>query len=223
MIEEQKKIRLLLADDQELFVQSLHYVLEARAADIEVVGIAHDGTEAVSLAETRQPEIILMDVRMPGMDGVKATRIIHEMNSSIKIVMLTTFSDDQYVRSAMRYGAIGYLLKNIPPQDLIKSIRLVNSGIVQISPAVAKKLILNGNASRITEAEPILHTPLTRREKEVLQLILKANDNKEISSFLNVAEQTARNYVHNLYSKLGVSSRSQLLKLMNRADIENNI
>lgn len=216
---EKRKIRVLLVDDQELFVQSLRYVLEARAPDIEVVGVAHDGAEAVMLAETHQPEIILMDVRMPEMDGVKATKIIHEIDSSIKIVMLTTFSDDQYVKAAIRHGAIGYLLKNIPPQELIKSIRSINNGVVQISPSVAKRLALNGEIPpEVVHAEErVFREPLTRREKEVLQLILKANDNKEIAEFLNVAEQTARNYVHNLYSKLAVSSRTQLLKLMNKS------
>lgn len=205
-------ISVLLVDDQKLFVESLSYVLESRAPDIEIVGIARDGNEALEALKRREPDIILMDVRMPGMDGVQATRVVHELYPRIKIVMLSTFEDQDYVRRAMAYGAIGYLIKNVAPEEVIKSIRAVKRGVLQISPAVARAL--SQNTPPPMEEGLILLEPLTRREKEVLRLILKAYENTEIAKFLQVSEQTARNYVHSLYSKLGVSNRVQLLKLV---------
>jgi DNA-binding NarL/FixJ family response regulator len=217
-MEKAEKIRVLLVDDQKLFVESLRYVLESRAPDIEVIGIASDGAEAVEAARRHHPDIILMDVRMPGMDGVQATRVIHEQHPEIRILMLSTFQDDGYVRQAIDYGAIGYLIKNLAPAEVIKSVRAVRSGIMQIDPSVAKALLARGAAKEAVEPQ-VPPEPLTRREREVLRLILKSYDNREIASYLNVGEQTARNYVHNLYSKLGVSSRMQLIRVLREAGI----
>ena len=215
-------IKLLMADDQKLFVESLKYVIEARAQDIRVVGIAGNGLEVISMADDTSPDIILMDVRMPIVDGVQATRAILEKHPSIKILMLTIMQDVDYVRTAIRFGAIGYLLKDIPPVELISSIRMVMSGVMQISPIVARKLIQSGGTDVEIKDERMLYIePLSKREKEVLQLIIKAFNNKQIAEYLGVAEQTARNYVHNLYSRLGVSSRVQLIKVMGGLDVDN--
>ena len=210
------RIRVLLADDQTLFVDSLRYVLEALASDIEIVDVCYSGSAAVDAVAAHAPEIVLLDVRMPEMDGVEAARIIHERHPEVKIVMLTTFADDAYVASAIRHGAVGYLLKNMPPERLVESIRAVLGGIAQIEPSVARTL-LQGDAGALGEpadAALLSVEPLTSRERQVLELIMDSRDNHEIAEFLNVAEQTARNYVHNLYSKLGVSSRIQLMKLL---------
>ena len=207
--------RLLLVDDQTLFVESLKYVLEARAEDIHVVGIGKDGQEAIRLAQRLNPDIILMDVRMPELDGVQATRIIAEMNPKIKIVMLTTFQNDDYVTTAIKFGAIGYLLKNIPPMELIASIRAVKAGSMQLSPDVARRLAERGSSQEeLKDERPFVMESLPKREKEVLRLIAKAYDNKQIAEFLGVTEQTTRNYVHNLYTRLGVSNRMQLLRII---------
>jgi DNA-binding NarL/FixJ family response regulator len=137
-------MRIALADDQMLFVDSLKTVLEYSTDDIEICGVAMDGQEAVDLVASEHPEVILMDVRMPEMDGVEATRIIRKEHPKTHVVMLTTFDDDEYVFSALSYGALGYLLKNIPSDELVASLRAIRSGTMQISPRVAKKLIERG-------------------------------------------------------------------------------
>jgi DNA-binding NarL/FixJ family response regulator len=208
------KIRLLLVDDQKLFVESLKYVVEARASDMEVVGLAEDGEGAIRMVERLAPDVVMMDVRMSGMDGVEATRRIHERWPGVKIVMLTTFSDDEYVHFAMKYGAVGYLLKNIPPSELIEAVRAVCRGGRPMAPSVADALREGKEAARPLAAQERLLRDLSRREKEVLHLIVQAYDNRQIAERLGVAEQTARNYVSAIYAKLGVSSRMQLLQMM---------
>jgi DNA-binding NarL/FixJ family response regulator len=209
--------RLLLVDDQVLFVESLKCVLEEHAPDIEVVGVAHDGEEAVASCMKLRPDIVLMDVRMPKMDGVQATRAIHEMYPRMKIVMLTTFADDDYYKVALKFGAVGYLLKNIPPDELIRSIRAVKYSISQISPEIMKKLMANDEADALpAEGDAVVCEPLTVREKEILELILAANENKQIAAHLGVSEQTVKNHIHHLYEKLGVSSRIQLIRVLGR-------
>lgn len=210
--------RILLADDQVLFVESLKCVLEERAQDMEVVGIARDGNEAVFLAMKLQPDIILMDVRMPKLDGVQATRKIHELYPRISIVMLTTFDDDDYVEIALKFGATGYLLKNIPPEELILAVRSVRSGLTQISPEVVKRLLVRRQQG---EAEPLgapdVIETLTHREREILELVVNAFENRQIAQHLGITEQTVKNYVHSLYEKLGVSNRIQLIKVLGRS------
>jgi DNA-binding NarL/FixJ family response regulator len=209
---------VLMVEDQKLFAESLRYVLSVRAEDIEITGIARNGREALELIRQREPHLVLMDVRMPEMDGVQAARVIHELYPGIKILMLSTFQDDDYVRQAMQYGAVGYLLKNIAPDEVAGAIRAVMAGIMQISPAVARSLMRRDPPGADPGAEelPPAMEGLTRREREVLALIAAAHENQEIARALGVSEQTARNYVHNLYSKLGVSSRTQLQKLLAR-------
>lgn len=133
--------KVVLVDDQVLFVDSLKTVLEFAAEDIVVSGIAFDGKEAIQLVGEQRPDVVLMDVRMPKMDGVEATRVIRDTYPEIKVVMLTTFDDDEYVFSALEYGAVGYLLKDIPTDELVASIRAIRAGTMQISPAVVRKLI----------------------------------------------------------------------------------
>lgn len=210
------KTKVLLVDDQILFVESLRCVLEDRAHDMDIVGVAHDGNEAMFQCMKLQPDIILMDVRMPGMDGVQATMKIHELYPRIKIVMLTTFGDDDYVKIALKVGAIGYLLKNMPPDELIRSIRAVRHSVTQISQEILARLIQNGDMPEsLLGTQAATHAEaLTVREKEVLELILGAMSNQSIASHLGVSEQTVKNHIHNMYAKLGISSRLQLIKLM---------
>ncbi|MBN1409856.1 MAG: response regulator transcription factor [Spirochaetales bacterium] len=210
------KIRILLADDQTLFVESLKTVLEIRAGDIEVAGIARNGEEAVAMALELKPDVILMDVRMPVMDGVMATKEIHGRQPETHIIMLTTFNDDEYVLNALHYGAAGYLLKDIPPGDVISAIRAVNEGHVLIAQHVAAKLV--DHAYGLKKPEPEGGTgdklkSLTEREKTILKLISEGHNNSEIAARLYLAEQTVKNYVSVLYSKLGISGRSHAMKL----------
>jgi DNA-binding NarL/FixJ family response regulator len=220
------EIRVLLADDQELFIESLKIVLESRTPDIRVCGIAHDGRQAIRLAEETSPSVILLDVRMPVMNGVEAARIIRERHPAVRIVMLTTYDEDEYVTEALRYGAVGYLLKNMPPHELITSIRAVNNGIFQISPVVARKLMsAKGMETATTESIANTFPPeakvsdllktLTPKERQILEYLKQAMDNKQIAKQVNLAEQTVKNNVHAIYAKLSISNRMQLIRLLN--------
>ena len=220
-----KKIRVLLADDQVLFVESLRTVLETRAEDFEVVGVAFNGREAVEqvMKMQPQPDLILMDVRMPEMDGVQATRIIHEAYPSVHVMMLTTFDDGTYVVEALNHGAAGYMLKDIPPNELIVALRAVCNGSVIISPLVANKLLRmkesdprhdESTDSRVgASSKTSFLRYLSRREIEILQLIGKGHDNALIARKLNIAEQTVKNHVSVIYSKLNLHNRVQVMKL----------
>jgi DNA-binding NarL/FixJ family response regulator len=205
-----------LVDDQEIYVRGLKYVLEARTSDMKVVSIALNGREAVEQAKKLRPDIILMDVRMPVMNGVEAAREILEHDSHIKIVMLTTFPDDEYVKSAMEYGAIGYLLKNRPPLEIINAVRGVKDGIVQIDDTVVRALIPRSEKPDLRDDEyERLISSLTRREREVLHYMAQALDNRQIAKRIFVNEQSVRNYISSIYTKLDVSGRMELLRKLN--------
>lgn len=210
-------IRILIADDQELFAEGLRTILEARAPDIRVVGIARDGAQAVEMAARERPHIVLLDVRMPTMDGVEAVKRIHQQLPEVRVVMLTTFDDDEYVKLSLAHGAIGYLLKNRPPAELIASIRAVQSGVLQIDPAVSKSLIMGVGERGRNEDEFLrsLYT-LTARERDVLGLLVQALDNRQIGVQMGIAEQTVRNYVSTIYSKLGIENRIEIMRYMDR-------
>ena len=208
-------IRVLLVDDQVLFVESLKFVLSQRTRDIEVVGVAYDGEQAVALAGEIRPDIIILDVRMPQQDGVVTMRQIRERHPGIKVLMLTTFSDDEYVKEALSQGAVGYILKSIPPDELIKSIRAVNASVAQVSPEIMAKLVRDaGVPERHIGKSATLVDDLTNREKEVLGLLLRAYDNRSIAEKLFISEGTAKNHIHNIYEKFGVSNRYQLMRFL---------
>jgi len=219
------RIRILLADDQVLFVESLRTVLETRAEDFEVVGVALDGRDAIRQVMEKHPDIVLMDVRMPETDGVQATRIIHESWPDIHVLVLTTFDDDEYVVEALNHGAVGYMLKDIAPADLIVSLRAVSTGSVIISPQVANKLLRMREGESKTEdgaenrPRPIPDGSflryLSRRELEILRLIGTGAGNAVIARKLSIAEQTVKNHVSDIYSKLHVHNRMQAMKLAN--------
>lgn len=215
------KIKIVLVDDQTLFVESLKTVLETRTEDLQVVGVANDGKRAVEVVAETSPDIVLMDVRMPLMNGVESTRLIKERFPNMRVLMLTTFDDDQYVVEALRLGAVGYLLKNMPPSELISAIRAVYEGGVLISPQVANKLLglITNPQSKAGEEDDNERTgslvnQLSSREKEILQLMAEGLDNKEIAGKLYIAEQTVKNYVSIIYSKLGVRDRVQASRMV---------
>jgi len=216
--------RVMLVDDQTLFAESLKGVLDSRYPELTVVGIANNGKAAIEGVHKWSPEVILMDVRMPVMDGVEATGEIHEKFPSIRIIMLTTFDDDEYVQEAVARGAVGYVLKNIPIQDLVDSIRVVREGAFLMTESVASRLMrrFSGPVESVVPAEksrPAWFESLTRREKEILFLIARGCDNKEIADKLCLAEQTTRNHVSVIYAKLGVHDRANAVK----AIIESNL
>jgi DNA-binding NarL/FixJ family response regulator len=221
-------IRLMLVDDQKLLVKSLKRVIESLANDMVVVATASDGNEALELLKSVQPDIILLDVRMPGMDGVETAQLVSTKYPEIQIVMLTTFDDDDYIKEALKYGVVGYILKDIEPTDLISCIRAIDSGSVLISPSVAAKLfnqILHFEKKEkndtITEADsiPLWMKSLSPREREVLKLIAKGFTNRQIADKLFIAEQTVRNHVSIIYSKLGVHNRISTMKMAMEANL----
>ncbi len=212
------EVRIVLVDDQLLFVESIKAVLENVTEDFKVVGMAGNGIEAIECAEQFKPDIILMDVRMPEMDGVEATRIIHEKFPDIHIMVLTTFEDDEYVGEALKYGAAGYLLKNIPPAELISSIRAMMDGAILIHPSIARNLVTKAYSDYEHKNTEIENTypwlaDLNRREKEILLLMSEGLNNREISDRSFIAEQTVRNYVSRIYNKIGISERTKVNKL----------
>jgi DNA-binding NarL/FixJ family response regulator len=209
------RISLLLVDDHLLFCESLRTVLQAEMDDVEVIGIARDGQEALSIVEKEQPDLVLMDVRMPRLDGVQATRLIHERFPRTRVIMLTTFDDDEYVRHAMKYGAAGYLLKDTPLEELIVAIRALKDGIVLVSPAVVQRLV-HETPSGAGAVPPEWLRDLSRREKEILQLIAKGYDNGEMARELCIAEQTVKNHLSEIYLKLGVHDRAKVAVLLAR-------
>jgi len=215
--EERPAIRLILVDDQRIVVEGIKFVLESRAADIRVVATGLDGAEAVRLYEEHRPDVVLMDVRMPGMDGVEATRIIHGNHPEAKIVMFTTFGDDEYVQAALQVGAVGYLLKSRPPIEIISSLRAVCDGTLQIDPSVAGSLVRHVSVEE-SEMDRFAERleDLTRREREALHLLVQAFDNKQIAEHLGVTEQTARNYVSSIYAKLGENNRIRIARILEK-------
>lgn len=220
--DETKKIRLLLVDDQYLFLESLKLVLCTLAPDFEIAGTAVNGEEALALLESVQVDAVLLDVYMPVMDGVATVKAISRKYPDTAVIMLTTFEDDDYVTEALAHGAKGYLLKNIPPQMLITAVRAVLSGSVLIDPDIAQSLArhlkekANGRSGDDEHALPPWYYELTPKERTVVKLILRGFSNKEIAAEINVAEQTARNYVSTIYDKLGVDCRKDaVLKTRN--------
>jgi DNA-binding NarL/FixJ family response regulator len=212
-------IRVLLVDDQALFVESLRTVIEHSADDIEIVGIARNGAQAVEAMAATPADLVVMDVRMPVMDGVEATRRIREAHPEARIMMLTTFEDDEYVQEALEHGAAGYILKDIPPAELIASIRVVAGGAFLIAPSVAKSLIhrayLKPEFSPVPEPDWLRQ--LSRREREILGRLVEGRSNKEIAAKLCIAEQTVRNHISVIYDKTGVDDRAQAVRLAREA------
>ena len=214
-----EKIRLLIVDDQVLFLESLSTFLRNYAADIDVVGLARNGAEALEKATALHPDIVLMDVHMPVMDGVEATGKLIAAHPGIRILILSTYDVDEYVRRALKLGAAGYLLKDISPTELIASIRALKGGAVQISPQVVAKLmdsVLREEPAKEREIRLDWLDSLTRREKEVFALIARGCDNAQIAGELHMAEHTVRNHVSMIYSKLGVQDRFQIIQLANK-------
>jgi DNA-binding NarL/FixJ family response regulator len=199
-------IRVLIADDQPLARAGFKAVLEATGA-IEIVAEAENGEQAVELARRHEPDVVLMDVRMPGMDGIEATRRMQRQ----KILILTTFGMDDYIIEALRAGASGFLLKDAPVDDLVRAVRTVAAGDAQLSPAVTKRL-LNQVARRLPTAvqrDTRSLERLTEREREVLRLLAVGMSNAEIAAALFVSEPTVKTHVSSVLQKLGLRDRVQ--------------
>ncbi|MEG4842396.1 response regulator transcription factor [Microcoleus sp. B9-D4] len=208
-------IRLLLVDDQQLICQGLKAMLSLES-DLEVIGIAHNGKAAIEQVEALQPDVVLMDLKMPVMDGREATRLICQSFPNTSVLVLTTFDDDGYIVDAMRAGAKGYLLKDMPSEELAQAIRLVQSGYTQLAPGLMDKLITGFCAPPTTPTPttqlsklPAL-AQLTPREQEVLRLIGKGLANRDIAQQLFISEGTVKTHVTHLLNRLNLRNRSQL-------------
>jgi DNA-binding NarL/FixJ family response regulator len=208
-------IRVVVADDQVL-VRAGFRLLVDTAADLEVVGEAADGTRAVELAGRERPDVVLMDIRMPRMDGLEATRQISadERLASVRVLMLTTFDLDEYVYQALRAGASGFLLKDTPPADLLAAIRVVAAGDALLAPGITRRLIAEfARRPGPTRAAPAALAALTDREREVLALVAHGLSNAEIAERLVVSPATSKTYVSRLLAKLGARDPAQLVAI----------
>ncbi|MDQ0418415.1 DNA-binding NarL/FixJ family response regulator [Croceifilum oryzae] len=218
-----EKVKLLLVDDQELIRESLHIILDLED-DFEVVGLAENGQDAVEFCKQVVPDVVLMDIHMPVLDGVRATQAIKKNWPHVRVIILTTFQEIQYVIDALTVGAEGYLLKAIHPRDLIMGIRLVYRGGTLISQEMAKFLMsdTHPNESQDTDAgshvssdnvkKKVCRYDLTERELQVLRYLSDGLSNKEIAKKLYLSEGTVKNYISNIYSKLDVKNRLHAAK-----------
>jgi DNA-binding NarL/FixJ family response regulator len=200
-------IRVLIADDHQIFRDGLKALL-LTAPDAEVVGEAATGQEAIRLAAESQPDVILMDLQMPDMDGIEATRHIVRTSPQINVLMVTMFEDDQSVFAAMRAGARGYVLKGAKHDEMLRAIRAASSGEAIFSPSIAARMMSFFAASRSVIPEEAF-PELTDRELEVLSLVARGESNAEIAEALTISVKTVRNHVSNIFSKLQVADRAQ--------------
>ena len=210
-------IRVLLADDQALLREGLRMMIDAQP-DLQVVGEAADGSEAVTLATRLEPDVIVMDIRMPIMDGVVATRRICAARGGSeppKVVVLTTFDLDEYVVTALQAGASGFLLKDAPPADIVAGIRVVHAGDALLAPSVTRRLLerFAGRPEMSNLAPPPGFATLTDREREVMALVVRGLSNAEIRRQLYLSEPTVKTHVGRILMKLGVRDRVQLVVL----------
>ena len=205
-----KTIKILLVDDQPLFREGLRTLLSVQS-DFEVVGEAGNGEEAIMLVRSLQPSVVLMDLQMPGLDGVAATRRLHEEQPDCRVIVLTTFDDDEMVFDGLRAGAVGYLLKDAPSEKLAEAIRVAARGETFLQPSVAAKVV--AEFARLTRktvgTANSLIEPLSERELEILRLIARGASNREIAGALFLAEGTVKNHVTSILGKLEVRDRTQ--------------
>ncbi len=203
-------IRILLVDDQELFRQALHTLLSVQP-DFELVGQAANGEEALRLAAQFRPHVVLMDLRMPVMDGVTATQRLRVQLPECRVIVLTTFDHDEDVYEGLRAGAVGYLLKDVSPEKLFEAIRAAARGEYFLQPSITAKVVAEfSRLSRPTPApEAALITPLSAREMEILRLVATGASNKEIGEQLVITEGTVKNHLSNILNKLSARDRMQ--------------
>ncbi len=210
-------IKVLICDDQEIVCEGLQRILESDP-EISVIGIAHDGQEALEMASARNPDLVLMDLKMPVMNGIQATRRLHELHPAIQVLVLTTYADDEWLFEAIRSGAAGYLLKDRPRKELVEAIKGTIAGESYIDPAVARK-VLSSVAQAPQAGNHQARISLSPREAEILELLALGLSNADIASRLFLSEGTVRNYMSDLFTKLGVSDRTQAVVAALRAGL----
>lgn len=206
-------IKVLICDDQSLFREALRTLLSSYS-DLEVVGEAANGEESLRLAVSVSPDIALMDLRMPVMDGVEATRRINQLGKGIKVIVLTTFDDDETVFEGLRAGAVGYLLKDVSSEKLVEAIKAANNGEYFLLPSITAKVV--SEFSKISkpvrkQKDELIPDPLSPREIEILKIVATGASNREIAEQLFISEGTVKNHLSSILSKLGVRDRMQAI------------
>ena len=199
-------IRVMIVDDQRLFASMLARVVDAQP-DMEVVGEAHDGEEAVAMCLEEEPDVVLMDLSMPRVDGLSATRELRDLSPRVKILILTVHADDAHVFQGIKAGAKGYILKDCTPEDLSRAIRAVHAGDTIMAPDVAQKMLSTFEGIRAEHRD--IAPPLTDREFDIVRGFARGKNNKEIARDLGITEKTVRNHASNIYAKLHVFDRTQ--------------
>jgi DNA-binding NarL/FixJ family response regulator len=213
------KMNILIVDDHPLFRKGMRTLLESLDG-VEVVGEGISGEEAIALAEALQPDVILMDLHMPGINGLTAIREIVKTSPHIRILVVSLFSDDDSVFAAMRAGARGYILKDTEEKEMLRAIQAVGGGEAIFSPAIATRMMSYFSSTR-TKIPKEIFPELTDREREILELIADGNPNQEIATDLKISLKTVRNYVSNIYSKLQVADRAQAVIKAREAGLGN--
>lgn len=201
-------ISVLICDDQDIVREGLQLILESDD-DISVIGTAVDGAQALEQVAAQPPDVVLMDLKMPGMNGIHATRAIHERFPDVRVLILTTYDGDEWVFDAIRGGASGYLLKDTPREGLIAAVKGTMQGQTHVDPAVAGKLFRQIAQGGAPNAESTLIDALNERERSILRLLTRGLTNAEIGAQLYLSEGTVRNYITSLFSKLSVTDRTQ--------------
>lgn len=200
-------IQVIICDDQAIIRDGLEMLLKLER-DIEVVGLAQDGDEGVALTADKSPDLVLMDLKMPGMNGVEATRRIRAQHPGVKVLVLTTYDDDEWVFDAIRAGASGYLLKDTPREKVVEAIRGTVAGKSYVDPVVAGKLLAQVSSVQVRSSSALTEK-LSEREAEILRLLARGLSNTEIAKQLHLSEGTVRNHVSAIFAKLDVSDRTQ--------------
>ena len=217
--ETQGTIRLLICDDQAIVCEGLRAILEP-AIDIEVVGVASNGVDVIELTRITRPDLVLMDLKMPRMSGIQATRAICEQFPAVRILVLTTYAEDDWVIDAIRAGAAGYVLKDTPQEELLKAIRDTMQGWSHIDPQVAPKILKHvaQQPDRVLPDQKLI-SQLSEREREVLGLLASGLSNADIAQTLFLSDGTVKNYVSIIFAKLGVADRTQAAIVAIRAGL----
>jgi DNA-binding NarL/FixJ family response regulator len=211
-------IRVILADDQPLIRAGLRRMID-QTPDIDVAGEAGTGAQAVQLTRATSPDVVVMDIRMPGMDGIEATQLITAGDVRARVVVLTTFDDDDYVYGALQAGASGFLVKDMALEDILTAIRVVAAGDAMIAPGVTRRLIAQFTSEHRPGRKPRELTGITDREREVLKLVGLGMSNAEIAAALYITTGTAKTHVARLLAKLGARDRVQLVITAYQADL----
>jgi DNA-binding NarL/FixJ family response regulator len=200
-------IRVAVVDDQRLFTKGLSGLVDM-LPNVEVVGVAYDGEEAVALCRETEPDVVLMDISMPKMDGISATREIRSLLPQTAVIMLTAHEEDEQVFGGIKAGAQGYLLKDAEPEDLSRAIRTVHAGDTIIAPDLAHKMLNTFESGKISGSSRLM-PPLTERELEVIRALAQGKSDRQIANSLGISEKTVRNHTSNIYRKLHIFDRTQ--------------